>query len=308
MMRECTQLILISKKHNFLWSGTIPRWFMRTALIVLTTMILATIVLLAYNTGEMVAEYNIHRSEKEHAMLLSRLDSIQGRVGSLHGDFDKQVSSDDRERTYWQMAYIHPDIWQMGVGGDQPLPADIAVSNHTRSILEDIYQTLDVLKGKCLLRNASLTDIETQMLERQALWACIPSTHPFPGQPLGSGFGYRVDPINKRSIRMHWGVDIGGPRGSSILATADGIVEYTGWNSGYGLMIELDHGYGFRTRYAHCNSILVKKDDVVKRGQVIGTVGSTGRAVAPHLHYEVHVSGVKTDPKPYIDLSDVVFD
>lgn len=308
MMRERTQIILISKKHNFLWSGSIPRWFVRTALIILVSVTLLTIALLTYNTSEMVAEYNIHRGEREHDVLLAKLESLHSRITSLYGNFDKQVSSDNRERTFWQMAHIHPDIWQMGVGGNQLLPSSVAVSNRTKGVLEDIYETLDVLKGKCLLRHASLQDIEEQVVERQTLWACIPSTHPVPGQPLGSGFGYRVDPIKKRSIKMHWGLDIGAPRGTSVFATADGIISYTGWHSGYGLTIELDHGYGFKTRYAHCNSILVKKDDVIKRGQVIGTIGSTGRTVAPHLHYEVHVSGVKTDPKPYIDLSDVIFD
>ncbi|GAI17727.1 unnamed protein product [marine sediment metagenome] len=107
---------------------------------------------------------------------------------------------------------------------------------------------------------------------------------------------------------MHWGIDIGAPRGTNILASADGVVSYIGWNVGYGHTLDIDHGFGFRTRYAHCQRILVEKGDFVKRGQVIAAVGSTGRSIAPHLHYEVHISGVKVNPKPYIDLSSVVID
>jgi murein DD-endopeptidase MepM/ murein hydrolase activator NlpD len=89
---------------------------------------------------------------------------------------------------------------------------------------------------------------------------------------------------------------------------ADGVVSYIGWNGGYGHTLDIDHGFGFRTRYAHCQRILVEKGDFVKRGQIIAKVGNTGRSIAPHLHYEVHVSGVKVNPKPYIDLSSVVID
>lgn len=107
---------------------------------------------------------------------------------------------------------------------------------------------------------------------------------------------------------MHWGVDIGAPRGTNIHVTADGVVSSASWHSGYGLTVEVNHGFGYKTRYGHCQRILVKKGDVVKRGQVIAAVGNTGRSIAPHLHYEVHVSGVKVNPRSYIDVSNVVFD
>ena len=129
-----------------------------------------------------------------------------------------------------------------------------------------------------------------------------------PGRSICSGFGKRVDPIDKKTVKMHWGIDIGAPRGTLIYASADGVVSWTGWNGGYGWTVDIDHGFGFKTRYAHCQTMLVKEGNVVRRGQAIATVGSTGRSISPHLHYEVEVSGMKVNPKHYINHSSVVFD
>jgi hypothetical protein len=239
---------------------------------------------------------------------MKKLDSLHRELDNLNSQFDVFIEEDDRQRSFWQMAHIHPDIWSMGVGGNKPLNHNGNLSKKTKLILESMYEAIDVLKGKCYLRNVSVRDIQDQISSKHMLWSHIPSINPVPGYTLGSGFGYRRDPINKKILKMHWGVDIGAPRGTNILAAADGKVSHTGWNSGYGLCIDIDHGYGFRTRYAHCNSIIVKEGDIVSRGQVIATVGSTGRTVAPHLHYEVHVSGVKVNPAPYIDQTEIVFD
>ncbi len=305
-MRNSTDIIFISEKRNFLRCINLPPILIFIVSIILISIIISTAILFLYNTREIVVGMNIRQSEQEHNMLLAKLDYVSNLLNRTNNGFDNYIAQDNRERTFWQMAYIHSDIWSMGIGGNEYKPSQKYLSNRTNSILGEIYESIDVLKGKCYLRKTSLNDIENKIESKLYLWSHIPSIHPVPGRRLGSGFGYRVDPISKKSIRMHWGLDIGAPRGTNILATADGVVSYIGWNGGYGHTLDIDHGFGFRTRYAHCQRILVKKGDFVKRGQVIAKVGNTGRSIAPHLHYEVHVSGVKVNPKPYIDLSSVV--
>lgn len=275
---------------------------------VLFLIIVSTIILSSYNAKEIFAEFNTRKSQQENDLLLSKLDSLSNVITETQKSFNEHIAQDNRQRTYWQMAYVHPDIWSMGIGGSDVRLPEEALSDRANGILNQVYESLDVLKGKCELRKTSLTDIDRNVEKKLYLWSHIPSINPVPGRHLGSGFGYRVDPIDKRTIKMHWGVDIGAPVGTDILAAADGVISYTGWNRGYGLCIDVDHGFGFKTRYAHCNCILVKVGDLVKRGDVIAEVGATGRVTCSHLHYEVHVSGVKVDPKPYIDVTSVVVD
>jgi murein DD-endopeptidase MepM/ murein hydrolase activator NlpD len=307
-MIDFTDIVLVSRKHNFLRIFKLPKHSFIVACVILFSIIASTVFLSSYNAREIFVAMSAWKSEYENESLISRLDSLNNLVALTHQDFDRHIEQDNRERTYWQMVFVHPDVWSMGIGGTDAKTPEKALSGHANGILNQLYESLDVLKGKCELRKTSLNDIVQKMESKVYLWSHIPSINPVPGHRLGSGFGYRVDPINKKMIKMHWGLDIGAPRGTDILASADGVVSCTGWNRGYGLCLDIDHGFGFKTRYAHCNCILVKKGDFVKRGQVIATIGDTGRTTCPHLHYEVHVSGVKVDPKPYIDLSSVVVD
>jgi hypothetical protein len=306
-MRESAHIILVSQRYNIL-STKLPRLVIPIVLAVVACMIVVTAMLFFINTRDMLTELTIRRSEHEHQRLMAQLDSLHGYVGSMEQDFDEQIFFDNRQRTYLQMSCIHPDIWSMGIGGSQPASDYVDVSSQTAVLLSDLDEKVDAMLGKYYLRDASLEEISARIDSKKYLWAHIPSIHPVPGRRLGSGFGYRVDPIDRRTIRMHWGVDIGAPRGTAIYATADGVVSYTGWNGGYGLCIDIAHGYGFKTRYAHCSSILAKRGDIVKRGQKIATVGGTGRTTCSHLHYEVMVSGIKVNPVPYIDTSGIIVD
>lgn len=130
----------------------------------------------------------------------------------------------------------------------------------------------------------------------------VPLTTPVHGQQfeLTSGFGARVDPFTRR-IGFHTGVDFGGPWGSAVLATAPGVVSWAGVRGGYGNMVEIDHGYGFHTRYGHLSSILVRVGAKVEKGSPIGKLGSTGRSTGPHVHYEVWLADVVRDPSKFIE-------
>ncbi len=129
--------------------------------------------------------------------------------------------------------------------------------------------------------------------------AYIPSGRPVAKLSLTSNFGVRSDPFNG-GARMHKGIDIPGPVGTPIYATADGIVSRAGWASGYGNLVQISHGNGMETRYGHMSKLIVAPNSYVRRGQIIGLMGSTGRSTGSHLHYEVRVDGAAINPIPFV--------
>ncbi|MCS7184963.1 MAG: M23 family metallopeptidase [bacterium] len=159
--------------------------------------------------------------------------------------------------------------------------------------LKNIYRT-EIYQIKREIED-TLKNIEL----RRKLFRSIPNIWPAQGYKT-SHFGYRLDPLYG-GFEFHHGVDISGDYGQPIRATADGIVEYTGWLGGYGRLVIIDHGFGFKTRYGHCSKILVKPGDKVKRGDKIATIGSTGKATGPHVHYEVFFRGKSVNPGRFLN-------
>ncbi|WP_066529246.1 M23 family metallopeptidase [Erythrobacter sp. CCH5-A1] len=131
----------------------------------------------------------------------------------------------------------------------------------------------------------------------------VPSRMPLEGAALTSGFGMRTHPV-LGGRRQHQGIDLAAPAGTPVYATADGVVSRADWYSSYGLYISLEHGASMQTRYAHLSRLAVAAGDSVKKGDLIGYVGSTGRSTGPHLHYEVRVEGLAVNPIPYMVESD----
>lgn len=133
----------------------------------------------------------------------------------------------------------------------------------------------------------------------------VPIANPAPGSVVTSGFGVRRDPILGISA-LHPGIDFRDPVGSDVPATAAGVVTRAGWAGGYGNMVELDHGGGYATRYAHLSEIDVKVGDKVKLGQTLGRTGSTGRSTGPHLHYEVRHNGKPVNPVAFLKAGRII--
>ena len=117
---------------------------------------------------------------------------------------------------------------------------------------------------------------------------------------INNEFGFRRNPFGGRAYEFHGGLDIDGERGDSVAAPANGIVTKSGWQGGYGNMIEIDHGNGLTTRYGHLSKIDVQVGDNINRGQIIGLVGSTGRSTGPHLHYELRVNDKPINPRRFL--------
>jgi murein DD-endopeptidase MepM/ murein hydrolase activator NlpD len=142
------------------------------------------------------------------------------------------------------------------------------------------------------------TMIESRLFEKRLAALMVPNSQPING-PVGSGFGFRTDPFSGRAA-LHTGLDFPSEVGSPIMAAAGGMVRSTDFHPAYGNLLEIDHGNGLVTRYAHTSKILVKAGDLVKRGQVVALVGTTGRSTGPHLHFEVMVEGVLQDPAKFL--------
>jgi murein DD-endopeptidase MepM/ murein hydrolase activator NlpD len=159
--------------------------------------------------------------------------------------------------------------------------------------------SLDALAGEFQDSKASLSTLEQAIITKQARQAATPAIWPVGYRTISSGYGSRPSPFG-RGREYHSGLDIGAPYGTPIYATADGVVQTASYSGGYGNMVLIYHGYGFTTLYGHMSRMAVKRGQSVKRGQIIGYVGSTGRSTGPHVHYEVRVYGNPVSPFRYL--------
>lgn len=166
--------------------------------------------------------------------------------------------------------------------------------------MEELQSTLDDLERLTGQRTDLLTVMESRLFEQKVKSMLVPTQSPVSNVTAGSGFGWRIDPIAGRSA-LHTGLDFQAPPGTPILAAAGGVVVMQEVHAQYGNMIEVDHGKGLLTRYAHASRIFVKNGDLIKRGQKIAEVGNTGRSTGPHLHFEVLVQGVFQDPQKFLN-------
>jgi murein DD-endopeptidase MepM/ murein hydrolase activator NlpD len=165
--------------------------------------------------------------------------------------------------------------------------------------LEELQQTLADLEAMSGSKADLLTVMESRLFDQKIAKLLVPTAQPVPGSHLGSPFGFRIDPITGRSA-LHTGLDFQADPGTPILAAAGGVVVVQEYHAAYGNMVEIDHGNNLITRYAHASAVFVKKGDLVKRGQKIAAVGSTGRSTGPHLHFEVHADGTPQDPQKFL--------
>lgn len=162
----------------------------------------------------------------------------------------------------------------------------------------DLSIRIDHVVKNSALREQGVIRLQELLQERQSILNATPSIRPARGW-FTSRFGYRVDPFTGKPD-MHYGLDMAASPGTPVLAPADGVVSYIGYESGYGKILAIDHGFGVRTRYAHNSQIYVELGQKVKRRDVVSAIGTTGRSSGPHLHYEVRVNDVPVDPINYI--------
>jgi murein DD-endopeptidase MepM/ murein hydrolase activator NlpD len=197
---------------------------------------------------------------------------------------------------------IDKSIRDAGIGGTDRY-TDIKEQHFIHEdLIVDLSRKIDKIKRKMYIESKSQDEVVQLAEKKEKLYAAIPAIQPVSNKQLvalASGFGFRIHPIYKVR-KMHSGIDFAAPIGTPIYATADGVIDVMSVQfSGYGKMIEVDHGFGYRTRYAHMHDFAVKRGQHVKRGELIGYVGDTGLSTAPHLHYEVLMNGTQINPVHY---------
>jgi len=218
----------------------------------------------------------------------------------------KQVAFND-DHIY--RVYFGVDPWSIrsvGVGGSRRY--DWLQQFKHEDLLKKTYDNIDQVERTLVMQSTSFDEVIDLAWTKEEWMAARPAIQPIGMKDLvrfGSSFGTRMHPILK-VVRPHEGIDLTAARGTNIYATADGEVLQAGYRAGgFGKKVLIDHGYGYRTVYGHCDEILVEVGQQVKRGEIIARVGSTGLSKSPHLHYEVHVNGRPVDPINYYatDLS-----
>ncbi|MFK7783828.1 MAG: M23 family metallopeptidase [Crocinitomicaceae bacterium] len=219
---------------------------------------------------------------------------------------DVQDRDDNLYRNVLYAEKFPEDMRRMGTGGSDKYSYLKGLRNDSLLILTS--QGLDQLERRLNAQSVSFRELLKLVKVKENMITCIPSIQPVRNSDLKkpiSGYGWRIDPIYKTRA-MHSGMDFTADKGTEVYATGDGvvqIVENKAW--GYGKSIVINHGYGYQTRYAHLSAVGVSEGQKVKRGFLIGLIGSTGRSTGPHLHYEVIKNGEKVNPIAYYhnDLS-----
>lgn len=269
----------------------------------LASLIVAVAVglLLLYNNyfespKELMLKNEVAEMEYYYNNLQNKIDELDQVIAALeHRD-------DDIYRVVLGAEPIDPAVRNAGIGGvDRYEEIREKSLDHSEFIIS-LNEEVDKLRRKMYIQSKSYDDI-VQLAENKAkMFAAIPAIQPISNKELirlASGYGYRIHPIYKVK-KLHTGIDYSAPVGTPIYATADGTVSRVRVRfSGYGKIIEIDHGFGFITRYAHMHDFEVKEGQEVKRGQIIGYVGNTGLSTAPHLHYEVIQNDKKVNPVHY---------
>jgi murein DD-endopeptidase MepM/ murein hydrolase activator NlpD len=216
---------------------------------------------------------------------LTRLDTLGQRLASFAGVKPQELKA------------IEESIAGPGRGGPLLQPSQVNPADLTRA--------LEILERQVEAKTDTLTLLESQLLDERIRKSLLPTSLPVDADWNASAFGWRFDPFTGQRS-MHEGVDFVAPPGTSIKAAAAGIVLAAELHPAYGKMIEIDHGGELITRYAHASKLLVKPGQLIKRGQKIAEVGSTGRSTGPHLHFEVRVRGVSQNPERFLRQGDAL--
>lgn len=258
----------------------------------------AVVIGIAYNffssPKERMLQREIEQYKLQYKMLNDRLDLFSDVLNDL------QDRDDNIYRVIFEAEPVPNSVRKAGYGGADRYTRLEGYKNS--EIIKSTTKKLDVITSRLYVQSKSFDEVFALAKNKEKLTSSIPAIQPLANNDLrriGSYFGYRTDPFYKVA-KFHEGMDFTAPVGTPIHATGDGmVVKVERERGGYGNSIVISHGFSYETRYAHLSKINVQRGQVVKRGQVIGLVGNTGKSTAPHLHYEVHKNGTPIDPINY---------
>lgn len=241
--------------------------------------------------------------------IIDKYEQLNQEIKYIESDMESLERRDNEVyRTIFQVPLASDSIREWG--------AKTKLTDRRNVNKNDLFSYVELkiytLRNRLNFQKRSYDKIQTLVKNKELLFLATPAIQPISNKDLrriASGFGYRIDPIYKTE-KFHEGLDFSAPIGTPIYATADGFVIKEEFNAGYGNHIVLEHGYGYKTLYGHMDKFNVKMRQKVKRGEIIGFVGNTGKSVGPHCHYEVIKNNVKVDPVYYFysDLTPTQFE
>ena len=271
------------------------------ALVTVSLIILGSFLLIGADyVSKVLYDKRLKEFKANYSSVVSNIDKIQSRLKELDQQILDIEEKDKALRTYAGMPEVDKDIRKLGIGG-VTLNKPNVLDNLAPAVSKEISQLhLDIEK---LSRQVNFELVSYEKIYDRVKGDIdrirhIPSIRPVSGGFLNSSFGYRQDPIDDIR-RFHQGQDITVPTGTPIFAPADGVVKRAYYIGGFGNHIKLKHSSGYSTTYAHLSKIFVRHGQKIKRGDIIGETGNTGRSTAPHLHYEVHYRGTPKNPLDY---------
>jgi murein DD-endopeptidase MepM/ murein hydrolase activator NlpD len=245
--------------------------------------------------------------ERENRALAAELGDLHGRLHHLSDTVTALSQRDEQIRLLANLDPIAPEVREAGIGGPveptrgAPEPSSVLIRR-----ADEIKVDLSGMIRRANLLATSFNEAADSLASHKERIEAMPSILPTQGWLTSNFSSARMHPV-LGFARPHEGIDVAAPTGTPIEAPAAGRVVEVGWESGYGNVVVLDHGYGIETKFAHTSKVLVRTGQRVKRGDRIALVGSTGLATGPHLHYEVHVNGRPVNPLRYV-LPEVVAD
>ena len=243
--------------------------------------------------------------------LTAQLELMNKQVDQMQVVMSDMAQRDDN--LYRAILGAEPIPLSTRLGATQQVSYYDSIARMTNvQLASEVQRKVDILEKEMYVQARSYEEIVELAKNQEVRMENIPAIQPVLNKDLkrmASGYGWRVDPVY-HIRRFHEGMDFSAPIGTEIFATGNSTVIFAGWKQGYGQTVDLDHGFGYSTRYAHCSKLLVRPGQKVKRGDVIAVVGNTGKSVGPHLHYEVHYQGRPVDPRNFYfyDLSPEDYD
>lgn len=245
--------------------------------------------------------YMVESLEAQNRELKGELTAMGGEVETLRRQVAQNFDFQKKARILANMDELDDDVAQVGVGGTGIGTTQLltSVSPADRERLASARRDIDKLLRQARLQKVDYEEILAELGEANEMVRTTPSLRPVSVGFVSSRFGWRMDPMSGRRT-MHRGVDFSARLGTPVYSTADGVVTYSGVWRTYGNVVEISHGSGFVTRFAHLERRLVQKGQRVTRGDVIGRVGSTGRSTFSHLHYEIEQHGERVDPMRFV--------
>lgn len=258
-------------------------------------------------------EAELARLRLENRHLTENLDRVESQVGALTSTVDALSEQEQKFRLLAGLPDLGAEVRAVGVGGPLPVAAEreefLAGSPQLAERTYAAAYDAELLMRRLDLLSSSIDEAMDSVELHREVFLARPSIRPVQAEEswISSSFSRsRMHPVLQYN-RPHPGLDISALAGTPILASAAGTVTYAGTKAGYGKTVEIDHGFGYKTRYAHAGSIQVKRGQRVDRGDLLGEVGKTGLATAPHLHYEVLIDGRQVNPREYL-LDDIVYE